>query len=406
MHHQVHFAFIIIISIFAGSDIADAFQFPKIKFIGLSNSDKYDENDPKNRVKKGPEETALLRQSLEEHCIKNIDASIRWEPQITESYEAAQVIFQEVAQRGNKSSCLISFPCVTSPADLDKLSSVLQSSKCKQLLGLDSVECELYPSSPAPFIHIKFDTSAIDDDAIAEDYAGDAKNAVSATKIWLKEFLGKYRLCPYTSSASRAAVGLASVGVPVGGVHIQVTEPTTHASGRTIKAARIVDAFWAEVVLLMKSSQDEWATSLVVVPEYDDDFKSFVEVCDGIIEPTVVATQATEVIGRAWFHPRYDADLVGHTEVIAAHAVPHKMVEGFMNSLNAESGTGNAETIEFEELATANNLVRRTKHATINILRRSQLDAAAEYEKGLGAKRPKPNSIYVRNAIRLSKHNL
>ncbi len=402
MHHQVHFAFIFTISIFAGSGITEAFQFPKIKFIGLSNANNYDENDPKNRVKKGQEETVLLQQSLEEHCIKN-DASIRWEPQITESYEAAQVIFQEVARSGNDSSCLISFPCMTRPADLDKLSSVLQSSKCKQLLGLDSVECELYPSSPAPYIHIKFDRSIIDDDVMAEDYAGVTENAVSATETWLKEFLGKYRLCPYTLSASRAAVGLASVGVPIGGVHIQLTEPTTCEGDGATKAARMVDAFWTEVVTLMQSSQDEWATSLVVVPEYDDDFQSYVEVCDGIIEPTVVATQASEVIGRAWFHPHYDADLVGHTDVIAAHAVPHKMVEGFMNSLNLESGTGKGEKIGFEELATSNNLVRRTKHATINILRRSQLDAAAEYEKGLGEKRPKPNSIYVRNAIRLSK---
>jgi len=401
MHHQVHFALIFAISIFAGGSITEAFQFPKIKFVGLSTADKYDENEPKNRVKKGPEETALLQQSLEKHCNKN-DALIRWEPQITESYEAAQVIFQEVAQSGNKRRCLVSFPSLTRPADLDKLSTVLQSSKCKQLLGLDSVECELYPSSPAPYIHIKFDGS-VSGDAMAGHHSDVTENAASATKGWLKEFLGKYRLCPYTSSASRAAVGLASVGVPVGEVHIQVTEPTTSSSSAT-KAARIVDAFWTEVVTLMQSSQDEWATSLVVFPEYDDEFELFVEVCDGIIEPTVVATQSTEVIGRAWFHPYYDADLVGHTDVIAGHAVPHKMVEGFMNSLNLESGSGKGETIEFEELAASNNLVRHTPHATINILRRSQLKAAAEYEKGLGAKQPKPNSIYVRNAIRLSNH--
>ena len=397
----MHFAFIFAISIyiFAGSSIVEAFQFPKIKFVGLSNANKYDENDPKNRVLKGPEETALLLQSLEEHCNRNKDASVvRWEPQITKSYEAAQVIFQEVAQSGNKQSSIISFPCVTRPEDLDKLSSVLQSSKCKQLLGLDSVLCELYPSSPAPYIHIKYDRS-VNRDVLAEEYSGDTENAASATKSWLKDFLGKYRLCPYTSSASRAAVGLASVGVPVGGVHIQVSEPTATAT----KAARLCDAFWTEVVTLMQSSQDEWATSLVVFPEYDDDFQSFVEVCDDIIEPVVVATQSTEVIGRAWFHPNYDADLVGHTDVIAGHAVPHKMVEGFMNSLNLESGGGNGETIEFDQLATSNNLVRHTPHATINILRRSQLNAAAEYEKGLGARRPKPNSIYVRNAIRLSK---
>jgi hypothetical protein len=400
MHHQVRLAFIFIIGIFAGSSITEAFQFPKIKFVGLSNSSKYDENEPNNRVKKGPEETALLQKSLEKHCNKN-NILIRWEPQIKESYEVAHVVFQEVANSANKRGCLISFPCMTRPADLDKLSSVLQSSKCKQLLGLDSVECELYPSSPAPYIHIKFDISVAGDALADEHVYSTTETAASATEGWLKDFLGKYRLCPYTSSASRAAVGLSSVGVPVGGVHIQVNSRSESAT----KAARIVSAFWTEVVTLMQSSQDEWATSLVVSPDYDEDFQSFVEVCDDIIEPTVVATQATEFIGRAWFHPQYDADLVGHTDVIAGHAVPHKMVEGFMNSLNVESGTAEkVETIEFEELVASNNLVRHTPHATINILRRSQLKAAAEYEKGLGAKRPKPNAIYVRNAIRLSNH--
>ena len=386
------------ICIFAGSS-AIAFQFPKIKFVGLSNTYECDENEPSKILKKGLEEAALLQQSLEKHCNKN-GVLLCWVPQITESYEVANMIFQEVALRSNysrssKSSCLISFPCMTRQTDLGKLSSVLQSSKCKQLLGIDSVECELYPKSPAPYIYMEFNGSIVGD--VTDE---PTENAASATKRWLKEFLGKYRLCPYTSSASRAAVGLASVGVPVGGVHIQVVQRETSAT----KAALIVSAFWAEVVTLMQSSQDEWATSLVVFPEYDNDFQSFFEVCDDIIEPTVVATQATEFIGRAWFHPQYDANQVGHTDVIAGHAVPHKMVEGFMNSLNLESATENGERIEFEELVSSNNLVRHTPHTTINILRRSQLKAAAEYEKGLGAKRPKPNSIYVRNAIRLSNH--
>ena len=101
----------------------------------------------------------------------------------------------------------------------------------------------------------------------------------------------------------------------------------------------------------------------------------------------MLATRATEFIGRAWFHPEYDADQVGHTDVIAGHAVPHKIVEGFMKSLALER-------VEYEELARANNLVRETPHATINILRRSQLKAAAEYEKGLGTKRPKPKYTF------------
>jgi hypothetical protein len=377
---------------------AAAFQFPKIKFVGLSggsaDNNRYDENEPKSRVTKGPGGAALLRQSLENHC-KKTDTVIQWEPNAIESYEVADVIFQQVSQC-DTSDFIIAFPCINRPADLEQLSLVLQSNKCKQLLGLDVVECELYPSSPAPYIYIKFDTtispSAVD---TTDVHSYSSEFATSATKRWLKDFLGKYRLCPYTSSATRAAVGLSSVNVPVGGVHIQVAESTNIRNNSTRRAANLVSAFWTEVKFLLQSSQDQWATSLVVFPEYDNDFQSFVQVCDNVIEPTVIATRATEFIGRAWFHPQYDADQVGHTDVIAGHAVPHKMVEGFMDSLALER-------VEYEELARANNLVRETPHATINILRRSQLKAAAEYEKGLGTKRPKPNSIYVRNAIRLS----
>lgn len=111
-----------------------------------------------------------------------------------------------------------------------------------------------------------------------------------------------------------------------------------------------------------------------------------------------MATQSTDFIGRAWFHPKYDADSVGHTSVIAGHAVPHRMVQDFMSTLY-----GQQQALDYDALVEANNRVRKTPHATINILRRSQLVAAGEYEKGLGEKRPKPNSIYVRNAVRLSK---
>ncbi|KAL9185980.1 hypothetical protein ACHAXT_005218 [Thalassiosira profunda] len=296
------------------------------------------------------------------------------------------------------------------PEHLETLSSVLQSGKCKELLGLESARAELYPSSPAAYLRITY--SAIDNESESAN-AQDTQNiseetAESATKNWVKNFLGRYRLCPYTSSASRAAVGLSSVGVPVGGVHVRVANTTTGSaqqqskqSSDVLRAAELVSLFWSEVVTLMHSPEEEWATSLVVFPEYDDEFESFVEICDSIVEPTVVATEATKHIGRAWFHPQYDAE--GHSEVIAGHAVPHKMVEGFMQSLHASGTNGDESLLAYDELVEANNRVRRTPHATINILRRSQLNAAAEYEKGLGEKRPKANSIYVRNARRLSE---
>jgi len=393
---------------------ASSFQFPTIKFVGISN----DLNTPRILVQNGDDEAYKLLQRLENHCANTVRddkdsiKDIQWYPNLEEGYDIVNVIFQEVERvvvsldnDDEQPSIIISFPSMKRQDDLDKLARVLKSDKCKDLLCIENAFAELYPLSPSPYIHITFCTNVNAKSEVA-DY-GEVLNvevgedtSVSTTKEWVNNFLGKFRLCPYTSSVSRAAVGLSSVGVPIGGVHVvkvDSTDPNVDKV-KSQRAIKLVSAFWSEVVTLMQSNQDEWATSLVICPEYDTDFKSFADVCDSIIEPTVVATQSTEFIGRAWFHPLYNADLVGHSEVIAGHSVPHKMVQGFMQSLaNDES------ILEYDEISKANNKVRQTPHATVNILRRSQLNAAAEYEKNLGYKRPKPNSIYVRNTRRLAE---
>ena len=79
------------------------------------------------------------------------------------------------------------------------------------------------------------------------------------------------------------------MGVPVGGVHVVKVDDSADLNNDNVKsqrAAKLVSAFWSEVVTLMQSKQDEWATSLVISPEYDTDFESFADVCDSIIEPT------------------------------------------------------------------------------------------------------------------------
>ena len=411
--------------LFAGD--TNAFQLPKIKFVGLSNTKAENNlNVPQILVQKGPEDTEKLRLKLEKYCtdassIDTYTTSFRWEPHLSESYEVANAIFDEVArisrQGYNNGSekqlrIVLSFPSMKRPADLDNLTNVLQSDKCKQMLGLDDVYAEMYPISPSPYLSVTFATHDnaekeevhCQDVSIGEDDDTSADSAISATKDWVNNFLGKYRLCPYTSSISRAAVGLSSVDVPVGGVHVVDTGTAINTivdRDAITRATKLVASFWSEVNLLMKSTEEEWATSLVLCPEYNADFESFADICDTVIEPTVAATRSTDVIGRAWFHPLYNADAIGHSGVIGGHAVPHKMVYGFMKTLYSSSNANDA-LVQYDELAMANDKVRQTPHATINILRRSQLNAAAEYEKGLGEKRPKANSIYVRNVRRIS----
>lgn len=400
-----------------------AFQFPTFKFVGLPSGDASN-NAPNILVRNGPKYAAELKKKFEIYC-KDISAEannslICWEPYLRESYEVAEAIFLEIAQVTRHrqeidhqstvpsiQQLFLSFPSMKRPENLVHISKVLQSDICKRLLGLEDASAELFPSSPAPYIRIKFNALTAYKDETQHDQRvpRPTDSATADTTDWVNNFLGKYRLCPYTYSVSRAAVGLSSVGVPIGGVHVRAECTNSKyiydaTSYNISKASELVAIFWSEVVTLMNNStQEEWATSLLVFPEYDLEFDTFIEVCDGIIEPTVVATQSTDFIGRAWFHPLYDADAIGHSEVIAGHAVPHKMVEGFMESLLS----GHDVVLEYDELARANNKVRQTPHATINILRRNQLLAAAEYEKGLGTKKPKANSVYVYNTLRLSK---
>lgn len=422
----------VVFVLFSGAVTALHFQFPKVKFVGVFT--KEDSVAPWILVQKGPDEANNLRRKVEKHCgILSINddtsdllpnhVSFRWEPHIRESYEVADAIFQEVARVTRERNCnihqrskirecqvVLSFPSMAMPEHLVSLAGVFQSEKSKKMLGLEDASVELSPSSPAPYLRITF-TSAIENfveirDERLSDADIPAHSARLATNHWVNNFLGKYRLCPYTSSITRAAVGLSSVGVPVGAVHVQVASSNTENARiwnySQLKTAELVSAFWSEVVTLTNSTQEQWSTSLVVFPEFDSEFKIFVDICDNLLEPTILATQSQDLIGRAWFHPTYDADTVGHTEVIAGHAVPHKMVVGFMKSFHStiEADEG---LIDYEELKKSNNRVRQSPHATINILRRSQLTAAGEYESGLGKKKPKPNSIYVRNAIRLSK---
>ena len=413
--------------------IVGAFQLPKIKFVG-STSNKEVDNIPKREIEQG--EAEKLRRSLETHCglaqekssfdYGNVRiSSLYWDPTLQESYEVANAIFQEILQvargryhgadagcRDNSISRVISCPSMSRPNDLKSIAEVLQSDKCKLLLGLDDASAELYPNSPAPYIRLTFSGCAIEhwknDKKDAEKVQTSFKSdAISSTENWVNSFLGKYNLCPYTLSVAKAAVGLTSVDVPAGKVHVVVGCTTElDASARNTKdynilrAAELLNSFWSETITLLQSSETDWATSLVVFPEFDNSFESFFDVCDNIVQPIIEATSSHHFIGRAWFHPNYDADIVGHTSVIAGHAVPHIMVKQFIQTINGSESI-HKNRITNSELSDANNKVRMSPHATINILRRSQLNAAAQYEKELGEKKPKPNSIYVKNTMKL-----
>jgi len=375
---------------------AEPFQFPSIKF---SFDNKTTETPKLILSKDGARE---LRDRTQAYC-EGTDSVFHWCPDAEEGYQVASEVFERIlSHQPNERSLVVSFPSANQ-GHLSKLADVISSDKCKELLGLSEVHVDLYPRAPAPLVRIQLRAGPGGGEMTRQQSKSWSRDkAREATEDWVNNFLGRQRICPYTSSVTRAATGLSSVNVPVGHVRVRV-DGEGLSSEVTRNARKLVSTFWSEVTFLLESPQEEYATSLVVFPGYDDDFEKFVELCDDVVEQTVAATDSTDFIGRAWFHPRYETDVVGHADVTAGHAIPHRQVEQFMSRL-VESGDMVESPLEYDVLARANDIVRRTPHATINILRRVQLNAAGEYEKGLGDKRPKANSIYVRNAVRVAKH--
>ena len=269
-----------------------AFQlkFPNINFVGISSETV--DNQPKRLIENGGANE--LRICLEKYCglhqdspieskiLRSSSDSLRWEPDLQESYEVVDVIFQEIAQVARDgynivsddgrpitgATRIISCPSMSRPDDLVAIARVLQSEKCRCMLGLEGASAELHPSSPSPYLKLSFAFPSHDNDHFDVDteLISDS-DAISATEKWVDSFLGRYNLCPYTSSISKAAVGLSAVNVSAGKVRI-VTGGTHTNSDKSkqynnlVRASELASRFWSETVILLQSHESEWATSL------------------------------------------------------------------------------------------------------------------------------------------------
>ena len=289
----------------------------------------------------------------------------------TSPWAVARCVFEAVA-RGEEAT--LWFPCFDDAVAVDALASVVRTNGDR--LGARGADALSWPSSPALGVTLRGGESAAvcggDDDAAA---------AVEASLRWVDDTLGALRLCPFTRDRSRGAIGLDGVGVASGPVRCVAAEGPG--------AAALVAAVWASICDLEATPESELSTTLIVSPFFDDDFDDFVAVCDGIIEPAVEATGATELVGRAWFHPRYEAAAVGHDVMVPGHALPAPVVRSFVERYANDAAPSDAQ------LAAANDAVRRTPHATVNLLRRSQLAAAQRLEASLP--KAQPNLVYARN---------
>ena len=322
-------------------------------------------------------------------------------------YRLATKIFSSVADGSRRSSAATTvwFPRLPKTKALNNLIEIID--KNHHMLGIDHVSILGWPEHPCTGIRWRATTTAAAsssdeiraDRVVIETEESSRQSAIQDTEHWVTNTLCKLGLCPYTYSLQRAPVGLDTAGVKEGPIVVRLSSSDNINSPEMFStpAAGLAKSFWAGVTELAERPEEEVATLLIVAPTYDDELK-FLEFCrvfDELLEPSVQATGSEALVGRAIFHPSYSSEIVGHKSVKPGHALPADMVGGFVDRY-LEAG---ADKPNLDAIAQANDQVRWTPHATINLLRRSQLTAAKEVEALSQNKRP--NWIYAKNVLRL-----
>lgn len=368
--------------------------------------------------------------ALKGDCVKHTTEKFYWEPDLTKcDHRLATRLFGLVfAETGTDLTLWL--PKLDSNENFKALVAIINANS--ERLGDVKLESSSWPATPATKLDLVWDSNNNPQETTETADSSEIQVSIKHTEKWVEEKLCGLSLCPYTSSLQKAAVGLGSAGVAEGPIvirHSALLKDDDRSIGPT-EAATVAHAFWQGVQELVTLPEEKVATLLILAPiKYDDNFVEFAALFDDLLEPSIQATGSETIVGRALFHPTYDSKVLGHQKLLPGHALPANMVGGFFDQYSSTMEVAKPDLVS---IANANDAVRWTPHATINLLRRSQvslcsvcctsvnasggvavsscphrhllsqkLTAAKKVEAA--SPRKKPNWIYARNVLRILK---
>jgi len=229
----------------------------------------------------------------------------------------------------------------------------------------------------------------------------DEGKCTAAVKQFVDRMVIKEQTCPYTKTPDIAGVGLEAQGVTPSAVAYRFSA-TTDACGA-------LSAFWNSVCELIATPENQLSTTLLSLPgigsgqsaEAHDRFAAVVE----IVGRYLCLYRGDGMFGLVHFHPAYERNLI---EPKNSAAYGHLPPQSWLRPMLTKSGNLNEAENFTDEQMDHSNYQRRSPHTVINILRVSQLNAAAGplsiFDLDLGdGKTEKASGLvtYTRNAIRL-----
>ena len=192
-------------------------------------------------------------------------------------------------------------------------------------------------------------------------------DVILRTQAWVKRILVQQGICPFTKSIRKSGQGLSDLGVPVGII-------AYHESSASHPVFLFADT-WSAILKMIQagpSGKDGISSILLSAPAFDDDFDFWAGPVFAMLEAGVVSARAEGQIGVVCFHPKYATpDGQSWPGFGHMHSVPR--LEKWHKENTPEEI---ASSLSTEDIAAGGAWQRRTPHATINVLRADQLEAA------------------------------
>ncbi|KAL3767536.1 hypothetical protein ACHAWU_000199 [Discostella pseudostelligera] len=237
----------------------------------------------------------------------------------------------------------------------------------------------------------------------AMESAFDKDKTITALKSFIGRVVVGLEACPYTKSVDLSAVGLEQRGITPG--------PIGYRYSPTTDACMAMSMFWNCICEMMSTPEVNLSSIMLSLPgigmgatrEAHNRFAAVVE----LMGRYLCLFRGDGAFGLVHFHPAYDRSII---HPLAKPSYGHLPPMSWLRPILKMGGHGDkAEILTDDELALS-NFQRRAPHTAINILRMTQVNAAAGSKSivdlDLGDGRTEKASgitLYTRNTLRMAE---
>ena len=195
-------------------------------------------------------------------------------------------------------------------------------------------------------------------------------NAELAMRSFVDRLVVGESACPFTKNNAIAGIGLEAKGIKSG--------PVGYRFGASSDVCGVLSSFWTSVCELMGTPESELSTILLCLPavapgrspEAHARFAAVVEV----VGRYLFLFKGAEIFGLVHFHPAYDRSVIQpENKPSFGHLPPRNWLRPILEM------NGNVEEAQslMDEQLELSDYQRRAPYTMINILRNSQVNAAA-----------------------------